>query len=235
MPTSVPPIFSVIIPSRDRPQFVGQAIASVLAQNLRALEVIVVNDGAQPITQPADNRAHILDNQMRGLNAARNLAVQHARGRFIAFLDDDDVWTDKDFLFRAANTLMTKGGFYFADGEMRFADGRSKLFSKDADVSSLALDNTILISALCYETKLHKALGLFDESIPYYADWDWYLRVARAGHHFYHDRTAVVDIRVHAQNMSGQDNSAARRADLNALCKKHNLGEISLKNHIDFV
>jgi glycosyltransferase involved in cell wall biosynthesis len=229
------PIFSVIIPSRDRPHYVGQAIASALAQDLKSLEILVVNDGEGPIAQPADDRVRVLNNALRGLNAARNLAVKNARGRFIAFLDDDDVWTDTNFLSRAAKALTSTGGFYFADGVMRFFDGQSKLFSRDADAQSLTHDNTILISALCYETKLHHELGLFDEAIPYYADWDWYLRVARAGYNFKHDKVAVVDIRVHAQNMSGPDNIARRQSDLDQLCAKHNLGSIPLKNHIDFV
>lgn len=229
------PIFSVIIPTRDRPQFIGQAITSVLAQDLTALEVLVVNDGSEPITTPNDVRVCVLDNARHGLNPARNLGVRNARGRFIAFLDDDDVWTDSNFLTRAAKILSLKGGFYFADGIMRFADGRAKSFSQPTDAKSLERDNTILISALCYETKLHDALGFFDETIPYYADWDWYLRVARAGYHFEHHKTAVVDIRVHAQNMSGQDNTALREADLARFCEKHNLGPIPLKNHTDFL
>ncbi len=235
MPASASPIFSVIIPSCDRPQYVGDAIASVLTQDLIALEVIVVNDGAQPIAQPADDRVRFLENATQGLNPARNLGIKNARGRFVAFLDDDDVWTDANFLTRAANILSLKGGFYFADGLMRFADGRTKLFSQPTDAKSLERDNTILISSLCYETKLHDALGLFDETIPYYADWDWYLRVARAGYHLEHDKSPVVDIRIHEQNMSGQDNSALRKADLARLCEKHNLGPIPLKNHLDFI
>ncbi len=235
MAISMAPTFSVIIPTRDRLEYLGEAIASVLAQDLEALEVLVVNDGSFPIPVHTDARVRIFDNQSHGLNPARNLAIQNSGGRFIAFLDDDDVWTDANFLSRAAAGLEAKGGFYFADGMMRFADGRAKHFSRDATAASLAHDNTILISALCYEKKLHDSLGLFDESIPYYADWDWYLRVARAGFHFRHDESVVVDIRVHAQNMSGGDNIMKRQNDLNQMCKKHNLGNIPLKNHIDFV
>jgi len=227
------PLFSVIIPTRGRPEYLGEAIASVLSQELSAFEVLVINDGSQPIANHTDARVRIFDNEMRGLNPARNLAVQKSAGRFIAFLDDDDVWTDPKFLSRAAAGLQAEGGFYFADGMMRFADGNAKLFSRGATAASLAQDNTILISALCYEKKLHDALGLFDETIPYYADW--YLRVARAGFHFQHDPSIVVDIRVHAQNMSGSDNIRMRQNDLDHLCEKHNLGNIALKNHIDFV
>ncbi len=235
MPNNPALIFSVIVPTRDRPEFVGEAIASVLKQRLIGLEVLVVNDGTELIPDQTDARVRILDNHMRGLNSARNMAVQNAQGRFIAFLDDDDVWTDPDFLSQAASVLDVNGGLYFADGLMQFVDGTAKSFSLDANAESLAHDNTILISALCYEAKLHDELGLFDETMPYYADWDWYLRVARAGHHIHHAQQTVVDIRVHAQNMSGEDNISRRQNDLNRLCEKHNLGKILLKNHVDFV
>ena len=154
MATSMVPVFSVIIPTRDRPEYLSEAIASVLAQDLAALVVLVVNDGSLPIAAQTDPRVRIFDNQKCGLNPARNLAVQNSGGQFIAFLDDDDVWTDLNFLSRAAAGLQANGGFYFADGMMRFADGTAKLFSRDATAASLAQDNTILISALCYEKKL---------------------------------------------------------------------------------
>jgi hypothetical protein len=99
----------------------------------------------------------------------------------------------------------------------------------------LARDNTILISAVCYKKSLHQSLGKFDETLPYYWDWDWYLRVARAGARLDHCAESVVDIRVHAQNMSGNSNNIARKNNLELLCAKHNLVNVVLKSHVDFV
>jgi glycosyltransferase involved in cell wall biosynthesis len=92
------PLVSVIIPTRSRPLLVGRAVRSALAQTLRSIEVIVVIDGAdeeteRELTQTHDPRlrVEILPVQL-GCPDARNAGVSLARGRWVAFLDDDDEW-----------------------------------------------------------------------------------------------------------------------------------------------
>ncbi|MDE2383292.1 MAG: glycosyltransferase [Alphaproteobacteria bacterium] len=226
--------FSVIIPTRNREEFLPQAVESVLAQEGVSLELLLVNDGDPLTLSFADPRVHVLDNRKRTAVPARNLGVAHATGEFIAFLDDDDFWIDLRHLAKAQAQFDQHTDFYFANGEMRFADGSVKLFDRNATASSLEKDNTILISAVCYRRKIHEQLGRFDEALPYYWDWDWYLRVARGGFSLFHQKAPAVAIRVHQANMSGQ-NEAARRANLDALQAKHSLPPIPLKNHTDFV
>lgn len=226
--------FSVIIPTRNRETYLAQAVASVLAQKDVALELLLINDGDALATEFADPRVKIFDNQKRTAVPARNLGVAHASGTYIAFLDDDDFWIDAEHLKRAAENFTRGSDFYFADGEMLFPDGTRKAYAQTATRDSLAQDNTILISAACYRRSLHDQLGLFDLALPYYWDWDWYLRVARGGARLYHQSDPAVCIRIHAQNMSGQ-NTIDRQSNLDALAAKHRLGRIPLKNHTDFI
>ena len=228
------PQFSVVIPTRNREHYLAEAVASVLAQVEVSLELLVVNDGDALTLSFADPRVRVLDNGKRTAVPARNLGVEQAQGEFIAFLDDDDFWTDTHHLAKALGAFNQHADFYFANGEMRFPEGSVKLFDRDATPQSLEHDNTILISAVCYRRVLHEKLGRFDESIPYYWDWDWYLRVARAGFRLQHQNQPAVSIRVHEGNMSSA-NDAARRANLDALQAKHKLAPIPLKNHTDFV
>jgi len=228
------PQFSVIIPTRNREQFLSEAVASVLSQADVSLELLIVNDGNALATTFKDKRIRILDNGMRTAVPARSLGVAEAAGEFIAFLDDDDFFIDTRHLAKAANAFHQHTDFYFANGEMRFPDGKVKLFDRSADALSLEQDNTILISAVSYRKAIHNKLGSFDEALPYYWDWDWYLRVARAGFKLHHESQPAVAIRVHQNNMSSA-NEAARRANLDALQVKHNLKQIPLKNHVDFV
>ena len=228
------PQFSVIIPTRNREQFLAEAVASVLAQKDISLELLVVNDGDTLATKFSDKRVHVLENYKRTAVPARNLGVANATGEFIAFLDDDDFFIDDHHLSKAATEFHQCTDFYFANGEMRFADGTVKLFDQNATRESLDTNNTILISAVCYRRSLHEKLGSFDEALPYYWDWDWYLRVARGGYNFHHQTWPAVAIRVHQNNMS-TNNSTERRANLNALETKHGLAPIPLKNHTDFV
>ena len=224
----------MIIPTRNREDYLRQAVNSVLSQRDVSFELLVVNDGETLLQQFSDPRVVVLDNAKRTAVPARNLGVNSAKGDFIAFLDDDDFWIEDQHLFKAFVAFHQSTDFYFANGEMHFSDGTVKLFNRDATLESLKHDNTILISAACYRRSLHDVLGGFDESIPYYWDWDWYLRVALAGHVLQHQSQPAVAIRVHAGNMSNQ-NDVVRRANLDTLISKHKLGPIPLKNHTDFV
>jgi glycosyltransferase involved in cell wall biosynthesis len=92
------PRVSVIIPTFQRAHLVPRAVRSALAQTLREIEVLVVVDGGDPATLRAleeirDPRLRTLVPPRRLGNAdARNLGVERARGHWIAFLDDDDLW-----------------------------------------------------------------------------------------------------------------------------------------------
>jgi glycosyltransferase involved in cell wall biosynthesis len=227
--------FSVIIPTRNRIEFLKEAVESVLNQNYSHFEVLIVNDGDTSIEEFPDKRVRILNNRQGGAVVARNLGVAEATGDCIAFLDDDDYWVDRTHLAQANAALTGLSDFYFANGVMVFSDGRKKLFSRKADRASLAKDNTVLISTVCYRKDLHDKLGMFDNQLPYYWDWDWYLRVANADFRLSRSNRVAAAIRVHPQNMSGEDNRDARQSNLNRLTAKHKLVDIVLKNHLDFV
>jgi len=227
---------SVIIPTRGRHHFLKQALESVLAQGYAASEIIVVDDGVG--AAEAVGHLHpsitVLENQQRGPVPARNMGVARASGDCICFLDDDDWFTDNTYFAKAAEAFDRGADFCFADGVLSFEDGRPDLpFDFHADATTLMRDNTILISGVIYRRSLHAALGPFDETLPFYWDWDWYLRIARAGRLLTHIRRPVVAIRVHAQNMSGESLEAQRRANLDRFSTKHALPPIPLKNHLD--
>jgi glycosyltransferase involved in cell wall biosynthesis len=227
-------MISVIIPSRNRPRFLEEAIASVTAQTLRGLDIIVVNDGDESLSGNFAMGLRVIENGQRGPVAARNAGIRSAKHGLIAFLDDDDTWTDTQHLERAADRLSCGADFYFADGYLAFNDRRREnlSFCFEADTESLERDNTILISAVCYRRSLHDKLGEFDEALPFYWDWDWYLRVARSGARLYRHAFPSAAIRIHDANMSGPDTSESRQANLLAFARKHDLSNLRLKNHL---
>jgi glycosyltransferase involved in cell wall biosynthesis len=229
------PRCTVIIPTHNRFLLLQQAVASVLRQSMQDIEILVVNDGAPLDFDFLEPKLRVLENQKAGAIAARNRGVAEAQSDYIAWLDDDDCWIDSDHLKHACDMIARGADFVFADGKFKFTDGRPAAgFTQPANAHSLAHDNTILVSSICYRRALHQKLGLFDAALPYYADWDWYLRVAQAGFQMQHHKCPVVEILVHADNDSGNANTARRRENLNLLVDKHNLGDIVLKNHTDF-
>jgi len=94
------PQVSVVIPTIRRPDIVVRACKTALCQTFSDLEVIVVIDGPDEATRASltciqDVRLRVVPlEQNHGLAAVRNIGVSHARGRWIAFLDDDDEWLE---------------------------------------------------------------------------------------------------------------------------------------------
>src|SRR5271170_7421935 len=91
------PHFSVIIPVYNRASALPAAIGSVLAQSCQDFEIVVVDDGSRDNPQNAlkqfsDPRIRFIRQENRGGGAARNAAIDAARGRFIAPLDSDDIF-----------------------------------------------------------------------------------------------------------------------------------------------
>lgn len=91
----LPPVFSVIIPTHNRPGLLAEAVSSVLDQSVTGVEVLVSDDGSVPaVSAFGDPRVQVLRRPTAaGPAGARNRALTAARGRFVAFLDDDDRWT----------------------------------------------------------------------------------------------------------------------------------------------
>lgn len=90
------PRFSVIIPTYNRAALLADTLASVFSQRSTDFEVLIVDDGSTDETERVlsnhAGRIRVWTQANRGPGAARNVAAEHARGRYLAFLDSDDVW-----------------------------------------------------------------------------------------------------------------------------------------------
>ncbi len=124
-------LVSVIIPTYNRAHCLARAIASALDQSHQDVEVIVVDDGSTDGTSDfvlqnygADQRVRYIHQDNQGVAAARNTALQAARGDFIAFLDSDDVWKPwKLELQLACLRLLPHIGMIWSDMEALGPDG----------------------------------------------------------------------------------------------------------------
>lgn len=96
------PLFSVIIPLYNKEKYIEKTIQSVLDQNFRDFEIVVVNDGSTDnsaviVARMHDPRIRLITKENAGVAAARNTGIRSAEGKYICFLDADDLW-EKDFL-----------------------------------------------------------------------------------------------------------------------------------------
>ena len=178
------PQFSVIIPTHDRPEYLWEAIDSVLAQTVQDFEVIVVDDGSQPAVHEHDDPRVRLFRRERaaGPAQARNDGVSAATGEYLAFLDDDDWFTSDrlqvalDGLKRAPVTLCWGG----------YRDAAPKPGLRlDGYVHDRLLDSGFAPGAGV--TALRRDCFLpFDSRFEGAEDIDWWLRLTE------HHRVATV-------------------------------------------
>lgn len=97
--TVSPPAVSIVVPIYKVERYLGQCVESILAQTLRGIEVILVDDGS-PDACPAmcdeyaarDSRVRVIHQENQGAGAARNAGLCAAQGRYVIFLDSDDVY-----------------------------------------------------------------------------------------------------------------------------------------------
>ncbi|MGD1871437.1 MAG: glycosyltransferase family 2 protein [Mastigocoleus sp.] len=93
------PIVSVIVPAYNAEAFISRTLESILSQTYKNIEVIIVDDGSQDNTVnivknfiKRDQRIRLLQQENSGVASARNLAIAHACGEYIAPIDADDIW-----------------------------------------------------------------------------------------------------------------------------------------------
>lgn len=134
------PYFSVILPTRNRPELLRQALASVLRQSFTAIEVLVVNDGSsaehlaayEALKPDCDPRVRWLAQPQRakghGPSYSINTGAEAARGQYLCILDDDDTWEDGYHLAKAHQALSAgdnSGDVYYSNQTAYTADGKA--------------------------------------------------------------------------------------------------------------
>jgi glycosyltransferase involved in cell wall biosynthesis len=192
------PRVSVIIPTRNRADLVGRAIASVLRQTIPDLELIVVDDRsrdntAEVVTAIDDPRLHLVRLPKNGgVSHARNAGIARARGEWVGFLDDDDEWLpellQKELARLArspeASAVYCLRACVLPDGKIKPSPLKPPLPEGDVSASILVNGQTISPSAYVVRRSALLEVGGFDESFVATEDRDLWLRLSQAGHRF---------------------------------------------------
>lgn len=184
------PLVSVVVITYNAAEYVGRAIRSVLQQSWTNLELIVVDDGSTDDTRTVierfnDNRITYVQQENQGPNTARNHGVRLSQGEFVAFLDADDWWLP-DKLSRQvalAGQQQNAGLIYSLAVGVDTAgteQGRAKTVINGHAVERLLLGQCIAGSAssVMVRRKTIDTVGMFDESLHYAEDWEYWIRIA---------------------------------------------------------
>jgi glycosyltransferase involved in cell wall biosynthesis len=185
------PAVSVLISTYNRAECLHQAIRSVLNQTFQDFELIVADDGSTDHTAEVcvqyKDRVKYFHQQNSGLGSARQLALQHAVGKYLAWLDSDDTWKPEKLnvavAFLEANRVIgwvhsdahevDSGGTIIHDSYLK-QFGLLKMEGRVYDEmlsTCFTLTSTVVMRRQCLE-KLHR----FDTSLRYGGDVDFFLR-----------------------------------------------------------
>ncbi len=178
---------SVIIPTHNRADVLGRAIASVLGQTWTDLELVVVDDGstdetASVLAEFDDTRLTGMHQENKGVSSARNRGIAASCGRFIALLDSDDSWMP-DKLEKQVRFMAESGYEISQTDEIWIRNGaRVNPRFKHAKPAGWFLERSLelcLISPSCvmFSRDLWDELGPFDERLPACEDYSLWLRV----------------------------------------------------------
>ncbi len=217
MAVETSPVVSVIIPAYMAAAYISDTLDSVLAQSFTNYEILLVNDGSpdteelESVLKPYRDRIVYIKQENRGQAGARNTGLEHTRGEFVCFLDNDDQW-EPDFL--SFHTAVMKAD---ADLAVHYCDAiifgdtlRSGHKSMEFTPSRGPATFQNLVSKAC--TVLNCAAmsrrdavlraGMFNESLRYGEDIDLWLRIARQGGRIAYRYEALARYRLRPDSVS---------------------------------
>ena len=190
-------LVSVIMPSHNHAEYIGESIHSVLHQTYKNIELIVINDNSTDNTEDAvrsfDNKTVKLYsfNSTGIVASARNYGLQKAEGDIIAFIDSDDIWLPNKLEVQLSH-LSVQGTCCVASnfipiGDVKFCRNHLSFSSneiyRDYTYDDIVLANPIMTSSLLTRKAYLDELGGFDENrcFRFIEDWELWLRISRIG------------------------------------------------------
>ena len=208
--TSTPsePLVSVVMPAYNVAWCIGRAVDSVLAQDFRPCELIVVNDGSTDGTgallEGYGAAITVINQENRGMSAARNAGIRRARGTYVAFLDADDWWLAGK-LSRQVELMHGRPEIGFSSTTVRVEDDDGRLLNlwrcpngSTEILATLFAQNAAIAggcSAVMARRDLLDRVGLFDESLRGFEDPDLWMRLAAVSGYACIDETLAVILR----------------------------------------
>ena len=206
------PEVSVVIPCFNAAKFLPAAIDSVLSQDFRDVEVLVVDDGSTDGTEllmvGRGSPVRYLRQANAGVSVARNHGIAESRGRLVAFLDADDTWLAGKLSKQVAaldscpSCRVCYSAFVVVDWELRPLEIRRSVRGASTLESLLTCGNVVgSVCTVVGERSLLTSAGSFDASLSQCADWDLWVRLAASTEFLYLDEP-LVTYRQHDRNMS---------------------------------
>lgn len=182
-------LVSIVLPVRNRPETVGAAIESVLAQQYQDWELLVVDDGSTDSTPEIverytalDPRITLLRGPAAGVCAARNTGIRAGRGGYVAFLDSDNTWLPELLGASVAALEQSDAVAVYSVVELVADDGHRRYLAYEGGRDDLLHGgNFVDLNTLVARREAVDRIGGFDESLRRWVDYDLVIRLAELG------------------------------------------------------
>ena len=230
---------AVVMPYYNEPLFLLRSVCGVLGQSHHNFHLFIVDDGSDNDKKARDlipemPKITILEKENGGVSSARNLALEQIQSWFmpfdyIAYCDSDDIW-NSNHLTESIDVLENDGfDMIYSDVDLRFPDNSRAVsfgiphYNDFPGLTSLLKQNFIYISSVVHCVKCLD-IGNFDSSLDSLEDWDFWIRIAKAGYNIGKNYNSII------RYTCKPDGSGSKRTDeiYKNLLKKHG---ISLSNN----
>lgn len=177
---------SVIIPTYNCAQYLPKAIESVLNQKFKNYEIIVIDDGSQDSTKNVIKHyqkyiQYVYYQENHGVSYARNIGIKKAQGKYIAFLDADDLWlSDKLKIQIECFEKYPEIGLVFSDVivlDENKEEKKYKIRNFKKNIESLIQNNFITTSSVMIKKECFEKVGMFNTNFFIAEDYDLWLRI----------------------------------------------------------
>jgi len=179
------PLVSVLVRTKNRPQLLQRALASIWGQTYQKLEINIVNDGGEEIEHIVDKfdfeRCFVKNNiESKGRAGAANDLLKMVNGQYVIFLDDDDVF-DSGHIDNLVRVMQRNNSILAIYSAIRVGEGlkEQKIYNKPYNAALLRRGNYIPFHSVLFSSKLIEKGCHFDDAFLIYEDWDFWLQVSQ--------------------------------------------------------
>jgi glycosyltransferase involved in cell wall biosynthesis len=212
-------LVSIVLPYYNGKQFIKETIDSIVSQTYAHFELLLVDDGS-PYKDQSDYVKHLIDSyrderlnyyykKNGGLADARNFCIDNAKGEFIAFIDQDDLWAP-DKLKRQVDVFKERPdvNFICTDGEMFGEINRNFNIYKKVRLKKgfvrqsyrrMLKGNFVIASSVIFRRKLISEIGYSNRSFTTAPDYEYFIKFSRK-YDFYFIPEPLTRYRIHEHN-----------------------------------
>ncbi len=216
-----PTKISVLLPTYNGSNFIDKAIKSVLDQTFTDFEIIIINDGSTDNTLEKISKYSLLDNRIMIINNEINLGIQKslnkglfiAKGEYIARIDSDDIWIDKDKLKKQFNFLEKNKDYVLIGTGAICTDEKGNIIKKyykketDKEIRKTILGyNCFIHSSVIFKKEVAIKIGGYSENIEerHVEDYDLWLKLGSLGK-MYNIKSYCVQYTIRENSISNKN------------------------------